>query len=363
MKVGFYNYYDSCNNNNMFKDPSVFPMGDDLTYPFVHLFERAKSEGIDISTIDTQPLESYDMIFFFDFPKLNNQYFKKLIESKFENLIFFIYENEVIMSENWDKRNYSYFKKVYTWNDKLVDNKKVFKYYFPIKIPKNFVFDTYKREKLCVMIAWNKLNKHKLELYSKRVEAIRWFEKNHSEDFDLYGLEWDTKAFEADANIWGTDEAEIRKNSRPDELPFISYKGPVESKNDILKHYKFSICYENARDIPGYITEKIFDSFFAGCIPIYWGASNVTDYIPPETFIDKRKFDSYADLYHYIKNMPEETYQGYLNAIEMYINSDKIYPFSAESFADTILNEIHENRPKKNLFSYIKSLLRLFKHN
>jgi hypothetical protein len=30
-----------------------------------------------------------------------------------------------------------------------------------------------------------------LELYSKRVEAIKWFEKNHPEDFDFYGIGWD----------------------------------------------------------------------------------------------------------------------------------------------------------------------------
>lgn len=38
----------------------------------------------------------------------------------------------------------------------------------------------------------------------------------------------------------------------------------------------------------GYITEKIFDCFFPGVIPIYWGAENVTDYIPQDTFIDRR---------------------------------------------------------------------------
>jgi hypothetical protein len=63
-----------------------------------------------------------------------------------------------------------------------------------------------------------------------------------------------------------------------------------------LEKYKFSICYENARDTPGYITEKIFDCFFAGCVPIYWGANNITDHIPKECFIDKRDFEDYKVL-------------------------------------------------------------------
>ena len=33
-------------------------------------------------------------------------------------------------------------------------------------------------------------------------------------------------------------------------------------KNDYLKKFKFNICSENTLDYPGYITEKIWDSFF-----------------------------------------------------------------------------------------------------
>lgn len=269
MKIGFLNYYNYLNNNRMFKDLSANKLSDDLIYPFIHLYESANSKGIEISTVDSQPLESYDQIFVLDFPKSDNLYFRKLIESKFDNLIFITYEPEIVMPDNFDKENYRYFKKVFTWNDQLVDNKKIFKYYFPIKIPKNINFDLNKKEKLCTLIASNKCNYNPLELYSERLKAIRWFEKNHLEDFDLYGFGWDEKAGETLANIWGTPEQLIRRDARPEEQPYISYKGSLKSKRETLKKYKFSICYENAKDIPGYITEKIFDSFFAGCIPIY----------------------------------------------------------------------------------------------
>jgi hypothetical protein len=46
--------------------------------------------------------------------------------------------------------------------------------------------------------------------------------------------------------------------------------------NDKLKYmnlFQFNICSENM-DAPHYCTEKIFDSFRAGCIPIYTGALN-----------------------------------------------------------------------------------------
>jgi len=92
------------------------------------------------------------------------------------------------------------------------------------------------------------------------------------------------------------------------------------------------------------------------------GAPNITEYVPPETFIDKKKeFDSYFDLYNYIKNMPEETYKKYLDAIEKFITSNKIYPFSTEFFADLIVNEIQSGRHKKNWIYYIESISKLFK--
>jgi GR25 family glycosyltransferase involved in LPS biosynthesis len=45
-------------------------------------------------------------------------------------------------------------------------------------------------------------------------------------------------------------------------------------KHEFLQKYKFNVCFENASE-PGYITEKYFHAKAAGCIPIYWGDSNL----------------------------------------------------------------------------------------
>ncbi len=47
----------------------------------------------------------------------------------------------------------------------------------------------------------------------------------------------------------------------------------ANNKYKFIKQYKFNICLENS-NAPGYVTEKIFQSVEAGCIPIYWGADN-----------------------------------------------------------------------------------------
>ena len=48
----------------------------------------------------------------------------------------------------------------------------------------------------------------------------------------------------------------------------------VCDKIEWLKSYKFNICFENG-SYPGYLTEKLFDAFMAGCVPIYWGDTSL----------------------------------------------------------------------------------------
>lgn len=85
------------------------------------------------------------------------------------------------------------------------------------------------------------------------------------------------------------------------------------------------------------------------CQFIGGGAPNVTDHIPANTFIDRRNFKSYKELYSYLKNIPDKKYMGYLDAIRDFIESDKIYPFSAKCFADIITNEVVKGLKKSRL--------------
>jgi len=319
----------------MFTDESS-PIGDDLSYSSVYMGKYLVKKGHKINTIDMDNIRNFDAIVFMDFPKFKNKYFRRLISDGFNNLYLIIFESEIIRPDNWSTKNHKYFRKIFTWNDKYVDNKKYFKLNFSSKIPTDLNFNINKKTKLCTMIAGHKFNKHPLELYTERVKTIRWFEQNHPEDFDLYGIGWDKYFFKGMLVRLNRFNA-LRKIIKP---RYPSYKGAIKSKKEIYKRYKFAICYENARDIPGYITEKIFDCLFAGCVPVYLGAPNVTDHIPANTFVDRRKFKTHEELYQYLKNIPDREYMGYLDAIKDFIKSDKIYPFSAEYFTKTIINNI-----------------------
>lgn len=45
------------------------------------------------------------------------------------------------------------------------------------------------------------------------------------------------------------------------------------SKHNYLTNFQFSICPENSNR-EGYVTEKLFEAFKAGTVPIYWGSNN-----------------------------------------------------------------------------------------
>lgn len=61
-----------------------------------------------------------------------------------------------------------------------------------------------------------------------------------------------------------------------------------ESKIDTLRRYKFCVAIENSED-EHYVSEKVYDALVAGCVPIYFGAPNVRDYVPhAEAIIDLR---------------------------------------------------------------------------
>ncbi len=264
MYIGFYNYYKYYNKNGMFTDVSS-PIGDDLSSSSVYMGKYLVKKRHKINTIDMDDIRMFDAIVFMDFPKFKNKYFKRLVSYKSKNLYLLIFESEIIRPDNWNIENHKYFKKIFTWNDKFIDNKKYFKINFSHKIPDKVEFNIKNKEKLCTMIVANKFKSHPLELYTERVKTIRWFEENHPEDFDLYGIGWDKYYFKGMLSRLNRFDA-LRKILKP---RYPSYKGPIESKKEIYKRYKFAICYENARDIPGYITEKIFDCFFAGCVPLY----------------------------------------------------------------------------------------------
>jgi hypothetical protein len=342
MYLGFYNFYKRCNQNRLLTD-SNSNIGDDLMYGFVFAGQRLRESGHQVATLDMDDLEKFDVGVFFDHPTFLDPYFRKFRALPGKKLYLFLFENAANRPDNFWKLNHRDFEKIFTWHTELIDHKKYFPFWYSMKIPTPFAINPTERKKFCVTVASQKYNPHPKELYSERVRGIRWFEREHPAEFDLYGQGWDRRYFTGGFSRLNLLLQKIYRKFptafRSDRFP--SWRGAVPNKNAVMRLYKFALCYENA-EFPGYITEKIFDGFFAGCVPVYLGAPDVMDSIPPETFIDRRNFKNYNDLYRYLRTMPDTEYHSYLSAIENFVGGEKIHPFSPESFANIILQQIAE---------------------
>lgn len=334
-KVSFVveNYFQ---NNLLFDDGQTkIEIRDDALHKYYRLYDAFKKSEFDIATNDLIPIETADIIVYTDMPK------KLPLKKDIHKSYLILMESPLIKKENYNFQKHQYFNKIFTWDDTLVDNKKYIKFNYAFKIPSR-IPKSFNKKKLCCLIVGNKSSDDPNELYSERKRAIRWFEKNHSDDFSLYGTKWNEYIFQGPKVLRVFNRIPWAK-----QLMFYffgefysSYRGKVANKFDIMQKYKFAIAYENIKDQEGYITEKIFDCFFAGCVPIYLGSDNITDYIPKECFIDKRDFDTYEGLYEYISKIDETDYTNYLEHIEEFLNSEKANPFRAETFANIIVDEV-----------------------
>jgi len=178
------------------------------------------------------------------------------------------------------------------------------------------------------------------DLYLERLQTIRWYEKQAPKQFELYGLGWDksTPAFTLTGRV---RRAGTRLKTRLLGLPaFPSFRGPVQDKADVLQRARFSYCYENSRDLSNYITEKVFDSLVNGCVPIYWGADNVLDYLPADCFIDRRKFRDTAAVHHYLLSIDDNAYRQYQQAIARFLESETARLFSSAHITTAIVAQV-----------------------
>ena len=235
-------------NNNIFDLSNITLNRDNCLYHYYLLREGLIKNNIDLQTSDLNLPEKSEFIIYTDMPDVLPGV------NEMEKSYLIINESQLVKPQNWKLNYHKYFKKIFTWNDKYIDGGKYIKLNtFPV-FCSGMNFSTAKKEKLCTIIAGNKSSKADKELYSERVRAIRWFEKNHPEDFDLYGVGWDEYHFSGKVLKHLNRFIFLKKMF---VIDYPSYKGKVTEKKTVLSKYKFSICYENAADIPGYITEKI----------------------------------------------------------------------------------------------------------
>jgi hypothetical protein len=203
-----------------------------------------------------------------------------------------------------------------------------------------------------VMIHANKLPRLRLqELYSERLRALEFFSRTG--EIDLYGHGWDGPPHRVGrrSRLPGTIQRWQRRCRHywqrlfPDPLLEAArrvWRGTTLNKGDTLGKYTFALCFDN-QILKGWITEKIFDCFFCGTIPIYWGAPDIEESIPKECFIDMRRFSGYPELRTYLKSLTAQEIRAYREQARAYLESPRFRPFTKQAFAEQIGRIVEED--------------------
>jgi hypothetical protein len=122
------------------------------------------------------------------------------------------------------------------------------------------------------------------DLYETRRRIVAFFTSRLAPgEFDLFG-QWPQQAhyrgelyFSNDLNGFGlscpaTEGQSLRLDGRYETLP----------------SYHYNVCTENSVG-RGYVTEKIWHAMASGCVPIYLGATDIDEMVPPDCYIDLRR--------------------------------------------------------------------------
>lgn len=103
------------------------------------------------------------------------------------------------------------------------------------------------------------------------------------------------------------------RNVEVPKVPFTRSQKEFEQKLRITSRYMFSMTMENGYT-KDYVSEKVFQALLVGSIPIYQGAPNVYDFVPPGSIILTSDFASPEDLANHLTEITrnETLYNSYM---------------------------------------------------
>lgn len=336
MNIAIVPWSDKCLENRMFRPSS---QGEEVyTRVFAAEKEYFEKRGHRYETIDQyHDGGEIDWIIVY-YGSLYRRYMQIFIKEGFLNkLVYYAFEPEAVVSLHKSdkvKGFLRYVKYIITWNKDAVDEKRIFYINWPYTMKKDFGDVPFEKRKLLTAIYSNKFGCGKKELYSERRKIFRYFE-GVEDTFDLYGYGWSVNDFH-------------------------NYKGEIKNKAEIYQGYRFAIALENVKNIRGGVSEKIFDCLCAGIVPVYLGARDITHYVPEEAFIDYGKFKNIDEMYHFLKDMDENTWEKYREAAEKYLCSKQTDLVSVDTWCKALEKLLCDNPARDIKYNALKKKWYIF---
>lgn len=314
--------------------PGAGPNGGDFFLPWRQLRERFAAEGVELNTRDVNAGREVEFEL-----HLNAQ---RSVSHPFS--YGYLYEDPIVRPINGDIVELARYRKIFTSNEDLVDGEHVLQLDYPNDLTPREVPTFKERDLFCVLIASNKalLHPHPRNLHHRRVEAIRFFEEHAADRFTLFGPGWDIPAVQPGHLGRIVKRINEWKRRLDAEAPpaFPSWRGTINRKHEVLDRARFSICYENSRGSPGYISEKIFDCLTSGCVPVYIGTAHSRPPIPEDCFIDGDQFKTGHELLACIERIDAGHFAMYQAGIREFLASPEARRFTNAHWCETLVTTI-----------------------
>ena len=260
---------------------------------------------------------------------------KNILERKDLKKICYLLEGP----NSWHKDNYNYdtlnkyFDKIISYWEPLLSKNKV--EYFPFvsrfdmtnKYHKEIINRKRKYDKSIGMILANRPNNESYSINGIELKRLDWIRKElvlKLNNVTVHGQGWDEISNHKYITV------ENIRNRMMDDTDI----------NQFYKRFNFALIVENC-DASNYVSEKIYDAWVAGCIPIYYpnNSNNSIVNLPKNCYINIKDFTNFDDLNNFINLLNEKDIDKYYENISQ--NIDKILDnVSPNRLCDLILNLI-----------------------
>ena len=203
-------------------------------FPFRRLRDGFRAVGIELSTADVNTGRS--VLF-----ELHINVQRRRTDAP---MYCYDYEHPHVRGINGNAALLARYRQVYTWNETLIDNRRVHRLEIPNDLTPRPNRSFEQRDLFCVMIAKNKEMRRPsdISLYPERLRLVRGFEQCAPDLFSLYGKAWDIPPVAPGIAGRVIKLLQQWRHRRSGTRPFPSWRGTVGSKNGVLHRAKFSLC-------------------------------------------------------------------------------------------------------------------------
>jgi alpha(1,3/1,4) fucosyltransferase len=354
-------FQDWCQNR-------LFSQGTSFQRLYREAFARwrtlAHQNSFQIDTWDCAPIEEADVFWFLDLPQARREFFRIRSRLKPEaKLVLQVLESPALAFHAFRPENMRYFNAVGTYepNDVSSGIPRRFHYLLPNTFRAPSADPPFEKRKGLLVLNSNRVEGYwairqpgwaglplfgKLfagwhcgvsdlmeylhgELYSARRALVRTAEQCAPDFVDLYGPGWNGEQVS-----W----CPLYPNRS-----YRCWRGVAQGhKDELAGQYRFLLAFENFRGRRGYISEKIFDAFCAGSVPVYLGEERIRDFVPKGAFVDARAFSTHRELLGYLQSCPEHEWQAMREAGQAFLRSEAAFAFTDGAFAERMMELLRE---------------------